>query len=82
MEFAWKVFVWFGEHWKLVLYIAPFVGLAFMYGGFVPTLTRGYYRLKEAFRLMFTTPAGFVIGVIVLLVWAYFNYWYTQWIPK
>lgn len=77
-----KILVWIGEHWKLILAIAPFVGLAFIYAGFVPILTRGYYKLKEAFRLMFTTKAGFVIGVILLAIWAYFYVWYDKVIPK
>lgn len=69
------------SNWKLILSLAPFGLLIIMYAGLVPTLTRGYYRLKEALRLVFTTRAGFVIGIIVLLIWAYFNFWYTKLIP-
>lgn len=77
-----KIILWIGENWKWILTIAPFIGLALIYAGFVPTLTRAYYRLKEALRLMFTTKAGFVIGIILLIIWVYFYMWYDNVIPK
>lgn len=77
-----KIIVWIGENWKLILTLAPFVGLAFIYAGFVPTLTKAYFQLKEALRLMFTTKPGFIIGIIILAIWAYFYMWYRDWIPK
>jgi len=80
MEFFLRIYAWIIENWKLILKIAPVLVLIWMYM-YIPRFARAYYNAKEALRLVFTTRFGFILGIIILLVWAYFNFYYVKIIP-